>query len=904
MTCRSRSLCVLLSLVFLVIAPGVLSAETFSVAPDGKTGFPTIQAAIDVTRDGDIIVVQAGTYTGPGNRDIDLRGKAITVRSTEPENPDVVNATVIDCQADAKSPHRGFYVAGSNGAIISGLTITNGLAATGGAVYCENSDLTLTYCRILHNATLAGGAGGGVAAVASTLVLHGCDVSDNAAGAGTDSPLGIAEPGGDGGGVYATSSVVYVSGSTIADNAAGAGGSSDFVAGRGGHGGGIYADSLLVAQSTIARNAAGRGGSGMQGTDGGDGGGVYATRVTIDNGTIEGNLSGSGGDSTSGEKGIGGKGGDGGGVFCADSLQITGSLVAGNRCGSPGLGAPLAGMHATGGGLWCSQGVVSHCTIVANAAGESTSAGVDPRFWSSGGGLLCSGQASLTNSIAWGNTPDQVIGPDCRSVTYCDIQNGECPAEQGNVAADPAFVQPGHWANPGDPSVVVPAADPRAVWVSGNYRLNTGSPCVDAGDPGYAEDPNVTDLDGKARVAGAATDIGAYELQTLVPVYRFQSVRTGKRFYTADEAEKALLVQQSGTWIFEGVAYLTYAEPVEPGLVPVYRFWSEALSSHFWTISEAEKDLLIEKYADAWSYEGPVFYAYPEGAQPAEAKPVYRLWSGNLSAHFYTIDAAERDQMLADPAGGWVFEGIVWYAFEAPSSGGQPGGGTPQPQAGEYEFACERAAASYGLELKAYLDGREIRMDDPSVGLSSTAGHMKMAVDLGAMTTSLAQFHIQTDAVQHATVMTDSELTGAEFPLTLTLVGFFDTTTARGPFTIDPQTLTFPNAVGGPTAVGDEIFQIVGSAVLEGQKHEVNLLLAPTVFEPDGRATFDAAGYPVRLDVNMDGPCQWRRQGREDLLFQADLKGHVLQLYVASVHLRATGLWLGKSLSGEVKAEK
>ena len=49
--------------------------------------FNTIQAAINDANNGDTIIVQTGTYTGDGNRNIDFKGKAITVRSTNPFDP-------------------------------------------------------------------------------------------------------------------------------------------------------------------------------------------------------------------------------------------------------------------------------------------------------------------------------------------------------------------------------------------------------------------------------------------------------------------------------------------------------------------------------------------------------------------------------------------------------------------------------------------------------------------------------------------------------------------------------------------------------------------------------------------------------------------------------------------------
>jgi pectin methylesterase-like acyl-CoA thioesterase len=46
----------------------------------------TIQAAIDAAEDGDVIVVRPGNY----NEKINFNGKNITLRSTDPDDPEVV----------------------------------------------------------------------------------------------------------------------------------------------------------------------------------------------------------------------------------------------------------------------------------------------------------------------------------------------------------------------------------------------------------------------------------------------------------------------------------------------------------------------------------------------------------------------------------------------------------------------------------------------------------------------------------------------------------------------------------------------------------------------------------------------------------------------------------------------
>ncbi|MGA1871768.1 MAG: hypothetical protein ACMUJM_24850 [bacterium] len=52
----------------------------------------SIQEAIDAAEDTDVIIVEPGTY----EENINYLGKAITIQSIDPENPEIVAATIID----------------------------------------------------------------------------------------------------------------------------------------------------------------------------------------------------------------------------------------------------------------------------------------------------------------------------------------------------------------------------------------------------------------------------------------------------------------------------------------------------------------------------------------------------------------------------------------------------------------------------------------------------------------------------------------------------------------------------------------------------------------------------------------------------------------------------------------
>ncbi len=152
-------------------------------------------------------------------------------------------------------------------------------------------------------------------------------------------------------------------------------------------------------------------------------------------------------------------------------------------------GFVITGGNDTGGGgmfILLSSPTVSDCTFIGNSAGV-------------GGGMfnLVDSSLTVTNCILWSDSPDEFGGAGTVTVSYSDVQGG-FPGT-GNIGADPLFVDPDN----------------------GDYRLQPGSPCIDAGDNTAVPQGVLRDLDGNPRFVadacagdnGATVDMGAYEFQ-------------------------------------------------------------------------------------------------------------------------------------------------------------------------------------------------------------------------------------------------------------------------------------------------------------------------------------------------------------------------------------------------------
>ncbi len=186
------------------------SARFYVVDSIGTGNYPTIQAAVNIASDGDTIILLDGIYTGPGNRDINLLGKAITVRSENgPQN------CMIDCQGTSTEFHRGFLCQSNetHDTMIKGLTIINGYQQRGGAMRLQNASPAIENCIFRDNTCthIGGISGGAVIAIDSEYLAINCLFYRNNAQ-------------GDGGAVFNYRSSPSLINCTFTDNSANDGG--------------------------------------------------------------------------------------------------------------------------------------------------------------------------------------------------------------------------------------------------------------------------------------------------------------------------------------------------------------------------------------------------------------------------------------------------------------------------------------------------------------------------------------------------------------------------------------------------------------------------------------------------------------------------------------------------------
>jgi hypothetical protein len=138
---------------------------------DGSDGnpFSTIQTAIDLSSDGDSVLVEAGTYI----ENINFNGKNIVVTSADGPGEAVIDGnesgSVVTFENEEDST-----------AVLSGFILTNGYATNGGGIFLSNSSPILINVTLMNNN--ANSAGGGMYMYQSSPKLTNVTITSNLAG--------------------------------------------------------------------------------------------------------------------------------------------------------------------------------------------------------------------------------------------------------------------------------------------------------------------------------------------------------------------------------------------------------------------------------------------------------------------------------------------------------------------------------------------------------------------------------------------------------------------------------------------------------------------------------------------------------------------------------------------------
>lgn len=510
--------------VAVVLLTGTLTAQTTLVAPSAS--FPTIQSAIAVAQNGDVVEVPPGTYVEA----LDLLGKAITLRSQAGPNA-----------TELRGPQRKLRAVGGEsraGTLVQGFRFTGLLGGNWSSIEVRNAGLTIRDCRFSSITVSLAALPSGMTAPAidglgADLLLEGCVFENCVAATAADSvATPLPAPGGDGGAIRILGGRLELRDCLLRGNHAGFGGndfggSFSFTGGtRGGRGGAIAATDadLLVKDCLFEDNHAGDGGGDFAplpiivAGQPGDGGAIHATATAAAPRLLEivdslfiANRAGSFGFGLGVSVGNGGVlAGSGGAIhaagmtvrieasfFFANEAQVGGAITqveASSTTVTPTfqlLNSVLVDNVASGigGGLFgrgLGDAEVQHCVFSGNGAGDGAAIRLD-------GGSP--GGARVANSIfaaSFGPDFGSLEGPNTSAVVFSfNLSDQVLPAGLGNLVGDPLFVSPSDL----------------------DFHLRPGSPAIDAGAT-LAGSPT-GDWDDDPRPFGRAPDIGADEFRGL-----------------------------------------------------------------------------------------------------------------------------------------------------------------------------------------------------------------------------------------------------------------------------------------------------------------------------------------------------------------------------------------------------
>lgn len=495
----------------IVCAVSCCGARTWNVGVGAGYDFAEIQPAIDAAQEGDTIVVSRGQYPGG----LEFRGRNITLRSTDPDDPEVVADTWIHTPEDDNDAMitrvRAITLTGQEdpNCVIQGLTLSGRASSNGGGILGQGSLASILQCRITWCRARYGGG------------LHNCD------GLIKDCVVAANEVliGAKGGGLYGCDGQII--GCLIERNRAGNDGNIGSYVPTPGYGGGLAHCNGLIQGCHIRENFC---------FGQGEGGGLYGCDGRIMNCWIEDNYAGYG-------EGAESTLGDGGGMaHCAALVQsctITKNTAFGKGGGLFECSGTISQstIHENGAifgaGLYGCSGDVSNCTVQSNIASEiggglHSCLGLvsdclirDNRaeLWHGGGVVLCE------NLVRCNIVSNQARGYgggvyDCNALTSCVISDNRAEVFPGGGV---------HQAR----SVV-------SSLIMGNVSGDEGGACYDVGE-----------IDGCTIVGNsAASQGGAVVFQGDVGIITNSIVwdnasGSGSQIVVATDSEAPVIIQYS-----------------------------------------------------------------------------------------------------------------------------------------------------------------------------------------------------------------------------------------------------------------------------------------------------------------------------------------------------------------------
>ena len=353
----------------------------------------------------------------------------------------------------------------TNGASLSGLTLTWGTAPTGGGGAVGG---TLNNCTLTGNSVIASRSDGGGAGVsgggAACCTLNNCMLSVNSASSILTLALfnSFGGPLAQGGGAYSC----RLNNCTLTGNTASA------------------TSMFPRSVSSLEANAQGGG----------------AARCTLNNCTLSGNSAGATLAYPPGDSPLGANAQGGG----ADHSTLNNCTLSGNSTSATTFGNSYrVGAYAKGGGAY--NCMLNNSTLSGNSASSSNSYSYYSKVALGGGAYNCT-LNNCTLVCNWANAAADFPGSLASGGGAYDCGLNNCISFGNYVYGfgcedcySPGLLFGNNWF--GDP-----------LFVGGSLRLQSNSPCINAGDNSYVT--NATDLDGNPRIVGGTVDIGAYEFQS------------------------------------------------------------------------------------------------------------------------------------------------------------------------------------------------------------------------------------------------------------------------------------------------------------------------------------------------------------------------------------------------------